>query len=66
MIEIKEINFSSSESEKKSFIKAYIKIFNEPENLKYLSFTGIPFRQEMVKDWVDGLGQNSEIRYRIA
>lgn len=66
MIEIKEIHFNSSHLEKEDFVKAYLEIFNAPENLTYLSFTGLPFRQEMVKSWVHDLEEHSEIRYRVA
>lgn len=32
-------------------IGAYQKLMNEPENLKQLSFTGIPFTKEQIQEW---------------
>jgi len=66
MIKIREIDYNSSKTDKAAFIKAYLNIFNSSENLKYLSFTGIPFTQVMVANWVESLCEESEIRYRIA
>ena len=66
MIVVNEIDYKSTETDKEAFIKAYLDIFNSPENIKYLSFTGIPFYQEMIINWVNGLSEKSEIRYRIA
>lgn len=66
MVKIKEIDFNSTDADKETFIKAYIDIFNSPDNLKYLSFTGILFTQEMITSWLNRLNEKSEIRYRIA
>ncbi len=66
MVEIKEISYKSSDLDKESFIRAYIEIFNSPNNLKNLSFTGISFNYDLVKSWVGFLNENSEIKYRIA
>ncbi len=66
MIDIQEIHVRSSQQEKKAFVNAYVEIWNAPENLQYLSFTGIPFSQDMVTLWVGALQEPAEIRYRIA
>ena len=66
MIKIREIDYNSSKADKKAFSKAYLNIFNSSENLKYLSFTGIPFSQELITNWTESLCEESEILYRIA
>lgn len=66
MVEIREIHGQSPQKEKEDFVNAYVDIWNAPENLPYLSFTGCPFREEMVRSWVNALTDYAEIRYRIA
>jgi len=66
MIIINEIDYNSTKIEKDAFTKAYLNIFNSPENLKYLSFSNIPFSQDMIINWVNGLNEKSDVRYRIA
>lgn len=66
MVEIREIHGQSSQEDKAAFVTAYLDIWNAPENLRYLSFTGCPFQQEMVANWVNALTEQTAIRYRIA
>lgn len=63
---INELTSSSSDDEKAHFIHAYVTIWNHPENLKYLSYTGQVFPDAMIKKWLDGLTQHSEMRYFFA
>jgi len=60
---IRELTRTSADSEKDRFCDAYIRLWNQDGNLKYLSFTGIPFLREQIQAWVDGLGPGSRIQY---
>lgn len=48
----KQIGSASDFQDAKRYVDAYLRLFNEPENLKYLSFTGIPFTRETVEAWL--------------
>ena len=47
-----QIGSESEPQNAKRYVNAYLRLFNEPENLKYLSFTGIPFARETVEAWL--------------
>lgn len=47
-----QIGSKSDLQNAKRYVKAYLRLFNEPENLKFLSFTGIPFARETVEAWL--------------
>jgi hypothetical protein len=51
-IMIKRVTNSSDLQDSKRYVDAYLRLFNDPENLKYLSFTGIPFERETVETWL--------------
>ena len=47
-----QIDSKSDLHSAKRYVNAYLRLFNEPENLKFLSFTGIPFTREAVEAWL--------------
>ena len=71
-LNIKEFIPEDRVGDKNTLLPAFLKIWNSPENLKYLSFTLKPFEPEIVSFWFDNhkeqggqyfcaLGQNNEI-----
>jgi ribosomal protein S18 acetylase RimI-like enzyme len=60
---MKELNHLSSSIDKSKFIKSYLSIWNDHENIKYLSYTGFYFKEEQIKNWVESLSEKSEIAY---
>lgn len=46
-----------SAADKERFIEAYDRIFNCPDNLRFLSYTGIPFSRGQIADWADNAEQ---------
>lgn len=50
---IKEFIPQESVEDKDRLLPAFLKIWNAPENLKYLSVTLAPFSQELVRTWLE-------------
>jgi ribosomal protein S18 acetylase RimI-like enzyme len=64
-VTIRQIGSHSEPREAERYINAYLRLFNDPENLKYLSFTGIPFARETVEEWLRG-ADASNVEYHTA
>jgi len=62
---IRQISSNSDKFEIDRFIKAFLELFNEKDNLLYLSFTNIPFEKETVQNWISQASQ-SGVEYYIA
>jgi RimJ/RimL family protein N-acetyltransferase len=62
---IRESMPERSEQEMALLVTAYLAIWNDPENLKYLSFSGKPFQETQVRGWFsDHVGRG--VRYFVA
>lgn len=48
---IERIDTSLDDKQTDKLKRAYLELFNTKENLKYLSFTQIPFSEKLVSDW---------------
>lgn len=48
---IRQLIPAVNETDYHLLLPAYLALFNSPESLKYLSYTGLPFTQEMVASW---------------
>ena len=51
MIRIFKYNVKNPEATEK-LVNAYQKIFNHPDNMKYLTYTGLPIKKAQIKSWV--------------
>jgi ribosomal protein S18 acetylase RimI-like enzyme len=51
-MEYKQIGSASYGQDIAQYVNAYIRLFNDTENLKFLSFTGIPFLRETIEAWL--------------
>ncbi|NLF52367.1 MAG: GNAT family N-acetyltransferase [Leptolinea sp.] len=49
---IRQLIPAVNETDYHILLPAYLELINSPEALKYLSYTGIPFTQEMVSSWL--------------
>ncbi len=47
-----QVGSTSDSQNAKRYVNAYLRLFNEPENLKFLSFSGISFTRETVEAWL--------------
>lgn len=65
-MEITSIDYKSSNFEKDRYISSQIAIWNHPENLPFLSFTGKLFTENIVKNWIYGLKEQSVMKYYTA
>lgn len=52
-VEIRELIPETNEEDLERLLKAYLTIWNAPENLKFLSFTLRPVDEEVVRSWLD-------------
>ncbi len=52
-------------ADKERFVEAYDRIFNCPGNLKFLSYTGIPFSRAQIADWADS-AKHAGVEYYAA
>ncbi len=43
-VSYRQIGSASNQKESKLFVEAYLRLFNDPKNLPFLSATGIPFK----------------------
>ena len=48
-VTLKQVGSASDNQDAILYVNAYLRLFNDPENLKFLSFTGIPFGRETVE-----------------
>ncbi len=64
-VTFKQVGSVSDLQEVKRYVNAYLRLFNDPENLKFLSFTGIPFARETVEAWLHD-ADASRIEYHTA
>lgn len=64
-VEIKQIWYNSKKNDIDRFIYTFLKLFNNDENLQYLSFTNIPFSIDMIKNWLKD-GKQSGVEYYVA
>ena len=64
-ITFNQIGSKSDLQNAKRYVNAYLRLFNEPGNLKFLSFTGIPFKRETVEVWLRD-ADASETEYHTA
>lgn len=62
---IKKINSISPGPEAELFTNAYLRLFNDPQNLKFISFTGIPFTKKIVQFWL-AESYNTGVEYYTA
>ena len=60
---ILELTYSSKNEDKRKFCDAYLEIWNDLENICYLSFSGNKFNNEQITNWVNSLNENGNIRY---
>ncbi len=51
-VTFKQVGSTSDSQNAKRYVNAYLRLFNEPENLKFLSFSGISFTRETVEAWL--------------
>jgi ribosomal protein S18 acetylase RimI-like enzyme len=63
-IRIKEFNEKMMTITRDQFISTYMTLFNDKQNLKLLSFTGKPFIESAVRNWVKK--KSDSINYYIA
>ncbi|MGE5633396.1 MAG: N-acetyltransferase family protein [Caulobacteraceae bacterium] len=64
-IDIRQISNNSNKCEVDKFIEAFLELFNDNENLPYLSFTNIPFEKDTVQNWISEASQ-AGVEYYIA
>ena len=64
-VSYRQIGSASNQKESKLFVEAYLRLFNDPENLPFLSVTGIPFKRETVETWLQE-ADASGIEYHVA
>ena len=62
---ILELNPQSSPEDRSSLIPAYLAIWNHPDNLPYLSFTGVAFTELQVAGWFSA-HEAANVRYFVA
>lgn len=53
------------DTDKERFVEAYERIFNNPDNLIFLSYTGIPFSRSQIEEWADG-AEKAGVEYYAA
>jgi hypothetical protein len=64
-VSYRQIVSASNRQESKLFVEAYLRLFNDPKNLPFLSVTGIPFKRETVETWLRE-ADTSGIEYHVA
>lgn len=64
-VTFKQVGSASDNQDAILYVNAYLRLFNDSENLKFLSFTGIPFGRETVETWLHD-ADASGIEYHIA
>lgn len=61
----RQIGGTPDQQDGAQFVDAYLRLFNDPENLPSLSVTGIPFKRETVEAWLREAGA-SGVEYHVA
>jgi ribosomal protein S18 acetylase RimI-like enzyme len=64
-IKVKQICADSEKVDLDRFIDAFLQLFNDEQNLLFLSFTNIPFTREILQNWLIEAGQ-SGVEYYVA
>ncbi|HAX90655.1 MAG TPA: hypothetical protein DCY07_00400 [Rhodospirillaceae bacterium] len=62
---VREYVPQDNEADKDAYLPAYLGIWNDPENLKYLSFTIRPFDESLVRGWLENHKERG-VRYLCA
>lgn len=53
MMRVREFDAQRNEADRNRLAPAYLDIWNAPENLKYLSYTLLPFQRDQVLFWLE-------------
>ena len=61
----RQIDSAPGQPDGMQFVNAYLLLFNDAENLPFLSVTGIPFKRETVEAWLRG-ADVSGVEYHVA
>ena len=61
-MDIRKIDRNSGKREIEKYLGAYLRLFNDPQNLLFLSYTGIEFSRVLVSGWLEESG-NSGVEY---
>lgn len=64
-IKVKQIGAESEKIDIDRFIDTFLKLFNDEQNLLFLSFTNIPFTREILQNWLIEARQ-SGVEYYVA
>ncbi len=64
-LRIEELNPEQNPDDMERLAPAFLAIWNDPGNLKYLSFTGLPFEAAQVRGWL-GRHRAAGVRYLCA
>lgn len=62
---IHSIDKNAKASDKEAFIAAYMDIWNHPDNLPFLSSTGIPFSREQIVTWLESTDRDTAEQYHV-
>ncbi len=64
-LRIEELNPEEKAEDLERLAPAFLRIWNEPQNLRYLSFTGLPFAEKQAREWL-GRCRTAGVRYFCA
>jgi ribosomal protein S18 acetylase RimI-like enzyme len=64
-VTIRQFKDGSGSIKKDNYLEAYSRLFNDRECLKYLSFTGIPFSDLQLRQWI-ARAEADGVEYRCA
>lgn len=64
-IKVKEISDNSEKADIDRFMDTFFKLFNDEQNLLFLSYTNIPFTREILQNWITEARQ-SGVEYYVA
>lgn len=62
---VKQIGAESEKVDIDRFIDTFLKLFNDEQNLRFLSFTNMPFTREILQNWLTEARQ-SGVEYYVA
>lgn len=60
---IRSIRKQSDPDGKRMFLEAYAHLWNHPDNLPFLSSTGIPFSEDQIREWLESTEEQGRFRY---
>lgn len=66
IVTIKTFEPTKNEDHFNALKDAYLRLFKDPDNLKYLSSTGIPFEEELVTHWLKTTAPETGGAYQVA